>query len=322
MITVIMPVYNVAEILLRKSIESVLRQDRANLELLLIDDGSTDKSGIICDEYAEKDKRIKVYHTENQGVSAARNLGLDNASGDYVFFVDADDYIAPNCLSKMYTALNESSSDVVLCAAIHVEENLAYTNAVKHSDNKIVLNQKEAVESLCYMSQPYEGYEIGAVWGTLYKREILFSARFNVNMVIGEDFEYKFRIFQNIQKVVCLEDKLYYYLIRSQSAMRNGFDPRKVRSVEELHKNMESTEINRVYYEDYRSRAINIAIVILFMIPLSVDCLAYRAFIENFIKEHRLAVIKNKKTRNKVKLALLTSYFGFDFSQRLFAAVK
>lgn len=323
MISVIMPVFNVEEILLRKSIESVLKQDRQNLELLLIDDGSTDSSGLVCDEYARKDARIKVYHTENKGVSAARNLGLDKAVGSFVFFVDADDFIAPNCLSKMYAVLEETCSDVVLCAAVHVEEtNMINTGVAEHSENIIILNQRDAVESLCYMAKPYDGYEFGGVWGCLYKREVLEQERFNERMTIGEDFAFKFQVFQRINSVACLEEKLYYYIIRNSSAMRNGFDPRKISAVEELGKFIQSQKIKKEYVPDYKSRAVNIAIVILFMIPAEKEFFKYRDHIQCFIKENRCEVLRNKKTRKKVKLALMLSYLGFGFSQKLFAVAR
>lgn len=92
MISVIVPMYNV-ELYLRKCLDSIVNQTYKNIEILIIDDGSTDNSGMICDEYAQKDDRIKVFHTENQGLSSARNLGLDEATGDWVGFVDSDDWI-------------------------------------------------------------------------------------------------------------------------------------------------------------------------------------------------------------------------------------
>ncbi len=323
MISVIMPVYNVEEILLRKSIESILTQDRRNLELLLIDDGSTDDSGTICDEYAEKDARIKVYHTINKGVSAARNFGLDHATGNYIFFVDADDYVAPNCLSKMYAVLEETSADAVMCAAVHVEEdNVVDASVFVHSENKIKMNQKEAVEALCYMFQPYEGYEFGAVWGSLYKREVLHQERFNEKMKIGEDFAYKFQVFQRIKSVVCLEEKLYYYFIRSSSAMRNGFDERKVDSIFELENAIQNGLVRDIYQQCYVSRMINIAIVILFMIPIDEKNAEIRGSIKTIIKSYRKVVIHNKKTRQKVRLALIASYLSIDFSQRVFSILK
>ena len=324
MITVIMPVYNVEEILLRKSIESVLYQEESAFELILVDDGSNDgKSGEICDEYAAIDQRIKVYHTENKGVSAARNLGLEKAKGEYIFFVDSDDYLDQSCLAKLLKAITEASADAAMCASIHVSEgDMVYAGRNTYSNEKLLMNQEEAVEALCYMKQPYADYEFGAVWGCLYKKESLLSARFNENMRIGEDFEFKFRVFQNIKNLICLEDKLYYYLIRTKSAMRSGFDLGKIKSVEELEKFIKSHNIRKEYIQDYKSRAVNIAIVILFMIPVEKEFSEYRNYIQSFIKANRYEVLRNKKTRKKVKLALITSYLGFNFSQKLFSASR
>lgn len=97
-ISVIVPVYN-AEKYLTQCVESILRQDFTDFELLLINDGSKDKSGLICDEYAQKDQRVKVFHKENSGVSSTRNLGIDKAQGEYIAFIDSDDYVDSNYLS-------------------------------------------------------------------------------------------------------------------------------------------------------------------------------------------------------------------------------
>lgn len=121
-ISVIIPVYN-AEKYLRRCIDSVLSQTFTDFELLLIDDGSKDKSGAICDEYAAKDSRVRVFHKENGGVSSARNMGLDNACGNYIAFVDADDWIDGNMYYEMFAAINESKSDIVCCDYLYEYEN-------------------------------------------------------------------------------------------------------------------------------------------------------------------------------------------------------
>ena len=114
LISIIVPIYNVEKYLSR-CINSVLSQTFPDFELLLIDDGSTDKSGYICDGYAQKDSRIKVFHIENGGVSAARNYGLDNARGEWITFVDADDWIDKDMYYKLYNEAILSEADIVIC---------------------------------------------------------------------------------------------------------------------------------------------------------------------------------------------------------------
>ena len=117
-VTVIVPVYNVEQYL-RRCIDSILAQTFGDLELILVDDGSADSSGVICDAYAEKDSRVKVIHQKNSGVSAARNTGLDAAEGEYIAFVDSDDHVDPDYLA----ALLQTKADLVICGAILQKDN-------------------------------------------------------------------------------------------------------------------------------------------------------------------------------------------------------
>ena len=114
LISVIVPIYNVEQYL-EKCIESIISQTYKNLQIILIDDGSNDKSGKICNKYAEKDKRVVVIHKENAGVSEARNTGLDNAKGEWITFVDADDWIEEEYCQRLYNLVIETNSDVALC---------------------------------------------------------------------------------------------------------------------------------------------------------------------------------------------------------------
>lgn len=114
LISVVVPIYNV-EKYIEKCIDSIINQTYTNLEIILVDDGSPDKCGKICDEYAKRDKRIKVIHKENGGVSSARNIGLDNLNGEYVTFIDADDYISNNYCEELLNALKTENADCVAC---------------------------------------------------------------------------------------------------------------------------------------------------------------------------------------------------------------
>lgn len=121
-ISVIVPVYNVGEYL-RQCVDSILSQTYSNLEIIAVNDGSTDGSGAILDEYREKDIRLIAIHQENQGVSAARNKGLDVATGDYIAFVDADDYIHPEMYEKLVKALEDNQADISFCTRKRVYQN-------------------------------------------------------------------------------------------------------------------------------------------------------------------------------------------------------
>lgn len=319
LISVIVPVYKVEEVLLRRSIESILKQTHSNIELLVVDDGSPDSCGKICDEYADSDRRMHVFHTDNCGVSAARNYALDRARGNYIYFVDGDDYLEDDALEKMLAVIKTSGGDCVMCAANHVREvDMEDKRPKEKTMDKVNLTQKQAVEALCYLEQPFEGYEMAAIWGTLYKKECIKKVRFNTRMRIGEDFEFKYKVFLNAASVVCMKAKLYNYLIREKSAMRNGFDADKIGSATELQKLLKSEFALPEYKKALQSRICNIVIVILFMIPVEKKYEIYRRPIKEFLRENRKEVIKNPKSRKKVKIALALSCFGFDFVQKLF----
>ena len=186
----------------------------------------------------------------------------------------------------------------------------------------IKLTQKQAVEALCYLEQPFDGYEMAAIWGTLYKKECIGEIRFNTKMKIGEDFEFKYKVFLNVESVICMKEKFYNYLIREKSAMRNGFDTTKIESATELQKLLKSEFALPEYKKALQSRICNIVIVVLFMIPVEKKYEPFRKPIKVFLSENRKEVIKNPKSRKKVRGALLLSYIGFDFVQKLFFSAR
>lgn len=319
LISVIVPVYKVEEVLLRRSLESILKQTYSNIELLIVDDGSPDNCGEICAEYARYDERVQVFYTDNHGVSAARNYALDRANGRYIYFVDSDDYIEEDTFEKMVSVIQNKDCDCVMCASNHVNEiDMEDKKSKEETQDSLLFSQNQAVEALCYLEQPFEGYEMAAVWGTLYKKECIGNIRFNTKMKIGEDFEFKYKVFLNMHSVVCMREKLYNYLIREKSAMRNGFDATKVASVIELQKLLKSEFAFPEYKRALQSRVCNVAIVVLFMIPVEKKYEEYRKPIKTFLYDNRKDVIRNSKSRKKVRLSLVLSYIGFDFVQKLF----
>lgn len=180
-ISVIVPIYNVEQYLPR-CIDSILAQTYANFELLLINDGSIDNSGKICDEYAVKDSRVKVFHKENGGVSSARNLGLDNATGYWVSFIDADDYISndffkipsefngADVIQKSHSIVNEDGSEVL-------------NNEVKRER---ILNKFDTI------ARYYVNHRRNELWNKIISRRIIDNRRFDVEVAIGEDLLFFF----------------------------------------------------------------------------------------------------------------------------------
>lgn len=181
-VSIIIPIYNVAEYLPR-CIESVLNQDSIDLEVLLINDGSTDSSGEICNAYAKKDVRIRVFHQENSGVSAARNKGIDNSLGDWITFVDADDWIKPNSIQEIINNNNNIDSDYIIAKSFIVRDGQAVIERYPFSNN--LLNKKHKGTDLIIQSI----YGRGSVCGLIYSRVFLKNnkIKFPLNLKNGED---------------------------------------------------------------------------------------------------------------------------------------
>lgn len=201
-ISVIVPIYK-AEKYLRRCINSVLAQTNEKWELILVDDGSPDNCGKICDEYALKDSRIRVFHKENGGVSSARNMGLDNACGEWITFLDADDYISIDYLN----CIKISNCDIILGCSKIIMQDASTTTLEKLSPVYI-----ENIGQLKKFLQ--ENLVVGLMrvpWGKLIKRNIIGNIRFAIGQNIGEDTLFMLQIFQNVQSLSIDNSRIYYW---------------------------------------------------------------------------------------------------------------
>ncbi len=221
LISVIVPVYKV-EKYLDKCIKSITNQTYTNLEIILVDDGSPDKCGMLCDLWCSRDKRIKVIHKKNGGLSDARNVGITEARGKYVGFVDSDDYIEPDMYERLMYALIETQADISTCYAI--TEINGESTCVKKNNRCFILNSYEALEDLFVQNK----YLRHAAWNKLYCREIFMYINFPVGRLF-EDAAIMYRIFTNIQKIVCLDSQLYHYVIRDGSITNNKYNIKSIK---------------------------------------------------------------------------------------------
>lgn len=213
MISVIVPIYNV-EKYLPTCIESILNQTYKDLEILLIDDGSTDNSGKICDEYAERDNRCIVIHQQNKGVSETRNTGLNHATGEYISFIDSDDYIHPQMLEILYETLQKGAYDFAIVAHKKVFNKLEKINISVASINTISLNRDALMLGL-YNKTHISESDFQAVWNKLYKKTLLKDMLFRSTG--SEDTEFNNRVYLKAQSAAFIDLELYYWLQRSNS---------------------------------------------------------------------------------------------------------
>ena len=206
MISVIVPVYNV-EKYLKTCLDSIIAQTESDLEILLIDDGSSDDSGKICDEYSIKDQRIRVFHTDNRGVSAARNLGLLESKGDYIGFVDSDDWIEPTMYEEMLSAIHRTNADVCVCSFI--KEFTDRTEIVNNIKDKSY-TRKEALRAIAL--GPFYSY----VWNKLVSKDLCKDVLFPEGQIY-EDLTVTYKYFLNSHKTISVSTPLYHYRMREGS---------------------------------------------------------------------------------------------------------
>ena len=210
LVSVIVPIYNVEEYL-ERCIESILRQSYNNLEIILVDDGSTDRSGEICDAFAQKDNRVKVIHQVNGGVATARNTGLDNSKGDYICFIDSDDYVHPDFIKYLYIKLMENGCDISMCRYA-VTDKGDYHKALDWNSPVTVYDRNLLFER--FYSDIH--CHIIMLWNKLIKRECIGDIRFD-DGYINEDEGTTFRFLYNAGKIVFCEEMPYYYFSRNES---------------------------------------------------------------------------------------------------------
>ena len=236
-ISIIIPVYNV-EKYLERCLDSVTNQTYKNLEIILIDDGSKDKSGSICNKYLKKDKRIQVIHKKNMGVSVARNDGLKVISGEYVIFLDSDDWIQPDMIEKLYNNLITYDVDVSICNFyISVEYKKEY---VKDSEGKndLVIDNVIDMYNLIFDNKKVGGY----LWNKLIRTSVIKNNEiyFNENVAIEEDVIFMIDVLKNCRKI-CYSPKniLYHYRQRKDSAVNFNYTLKDLTKLYSLEKKLE-----------------------------------------------------------------------------------
>lgn len=217
LMSVIVPVYNVAPYL-REALDSVIHQTYSHLEILIIDDGSTDDSGKICDEYAGKDGRIRLIHQENKGLSAARNVGLDQSAGDYIAFLDPDDAFHPSFVEMLLHAVVRTKADVAICRYT-VQRTEGALDRYKKSGKRGALFPAIGPGIYDRMTALRElvGHRINAnVWNKLYKKKLWEKLRFPDGRVY-EDIETAYKIAERCEKCCVIDSPLYFYRKRPGS---------------------------------------------------------------------------------------------------------
>ena len=254
LISVIIPVYKV-EKYVERCIQSVINQTYENLQIILVDDGSPDNCGKICDEYAKKDHRIEVIHKSNGGLSDARNKGLEIAKGEYIGFVDSDDYIEADMYEVLYNLLKQYNADVSICNFYTVSQGKI---SIKNADNGI--NEYNRIEILkeILLDRNIQSY----AWNKLYKKELFDEIKYPIGKKY-EDIGTTFFLLEKCNKVVVTGKSEYYYINRQDSIVNNVTETTITDYIELIMQRYDYIEENikelSSYNKDYLKRILKTA---------------------------------------------------------------
>lgn len=296
LITIIVPIYNVKPYLSR-CIESIINQDYKKLEIILVDDGSTDKSGNICDEYAKKDKRIIVIHQENQGLSCARNNGTRISKGKYIAYIDSDDYIELDYISYLYKLIKDNKADISACAHN------------KHRYIETVYEKDELYPALLTSKIAF------SAWSKLIKASIMKDNNiyFPVNEIY-EDQKWIYYLLEHTNRVVISSESKYHYTYRQNSIFNTKSLQNKkilINRVCEMHnfiKERHPEYLSLSYIKYIRELTYNF---LSFSRTKELETLKKEIY--SLIKKNRNKIILKKEVNLFLRLEVLVSYFGYNF---------
>jgi len=303
LISIIIPVYN-SEVYLARCLTSVLLQDYSQIEIVLVDDGSTDNSGRLCDEYAEKDHRVRVIHQHNQGASIARLNGLNNARGEYVTFVDSDDWVAKNYLSTLYNIIAVNNVAVSACGIVKVYEG---------EDNN---NEKEVEPTVLLpfdeLMPRFFKYEFWGFPGKLYRKSVLENIPFP-SATLSEDYYVMSKLYLQERTLAYTPTSLYFYEYHPTSLSHQPLSKRAFEEFENVKGVYELMMDKEPQYADMAlSNVVETCIKLTLMAARVADKEPYQeelAKIKQFQHQHIREIIANKTLSWKSKIVMMGLLF-------------
>ena len=308
-VSVIVPIYKVEQYI-EKCVRSIMNQTYKNLEIILIDDGSPDHSGRICDELASLDNRIRVIHKENDGVSNARNTGISISKGDYIYFIDGDDYAELNAIETLVSYAEKEESDLVIADINIVDEQgnyLGETNGENEDEYRVFTS----VEAADYFMKLDWG-----PWNKLYKREVHQDVRFPSHK-IHEDEAIMFQLFANSHKIVYIHNKLYNYIKRGESTTTSSYSIRKMDWYDAWINNIE-------FVKEFSPKLVNKAIAKMLVTAIyNLDNLLLREN-DSFVKilkglhKYYRRIIFNREITTAYKLRATLAVINVDLYKKIY----
>lgn len=315
LISVIVPIYKV-EKYLDRCIQSIINQTYKNLEIILVDDGSPDNCPKMCDEWAKKDKRIKVIHKENGGLSDARNNGIETSNGEYLTFIDSDDYVDQEYVLSMVKRILNDNSDMVISSHKVIFDNGNIID--KATNERCCLNSETILERMLYDN----GIDVSA-WAKLYKKSLFDDIKFPIKRLY-EDSATTYKLIDKSSKISINYISNYNYIIRNNSISQCDFNLKKmdlILSTEEM-----CSFISSKYPK--LEKACNRRLMYAYLSTLSQLALSNTRFknvekkLMNYIKTNRKIVLKDKKIPKRDRLGLISTMFGFKFYKFIWRSYK
>lgn len=311
-ISVIIPVYKVEEYL-KRCVDSVIGQTLRDIEIILVDDGSPDNCPAICDEYAKKDDRVRVIHKKNGGLSDARNAGIDIATGDFLGFVDSDDYIEADMYEYLYDLVKKENAEISMCEFFH-----CYQGKEPEKNEKITVETVNSETAIYYVLESKKASL--TVANKIYRREIFGSdLRFPVGK-IQEDAFVIVDVLDRAKRVVISNEQKYYYFHRADSITTVRFNERDFDPIEAFDYDYKRCcEINREYLEPVaRMRCCWVRFFVLDKMALAgVKNTEQRSKIIKYLKANKSFILKNDVLTMGRKLSFISLYFGFGIYRAL-----
>lgn len=309
-ISIIVPVYRIPERFLRKCIESLIFQTLHNIEIIIIEDGSPDNCGEICDEYAQKDCRIRVIHKENEGVSVARNIGIREAKGRYITFVDGDDWCDKRMCKMACDFADANNSDVVFCSARKASD---LDNRIDlWNEKKKTLSEKEKgvlIENAVLPRTFADGVKIAA-WGKVYRTDAVRGAfEYTPNVNYGQDNVFNLSVFQSALMFSYCPDACYCYQDQNPMQTMCRYNPNKYEDVEIVIANLKKN-VNSTYLYDYEKK-IRTRKVAMFLLNILPQQFFHKDNEDSFIVKYSKlrSLVKSGKLQNDLQGELVYDYF-------------
>lgn len=306
LISIIVPIYNV-ERYIKQCINSIVRQSYKNIEVILIDDGSKDNSGIICDYYSTKYKQVKVIHKENEGVSVARNIGIELSIGKYITFIDADDFVEPTYVESLYKQCVDKNADLSICGAIDIDDkNKIIKTSIEYSK---LVDVQEAIKELLN-----EKYYSSVVWAKMYRRDLFKNIKFNKDIKIAEDLDVLYRVIDRCNLInIDTSKKLYYYRNRENSATTANYNNdwnNEIKICEDIISFIKNKYPDILYFAIKRYIRINVTCINKIM-KNNLNKKEELIELQNNIKKYKKNYLKNNNIsiKNKIKyLVVIQKY--------------